>query len=112
MILPFAGAFSRVGAEDTAFGRRDIPYLLEFDSMWADAAQADRNIEWTRNAWSDTQRYSTGGLYLNFPGFAEEGEDMARNSVGATNYARLAALKAKYDPTNLFKMNLNITPQI
>jgi FAD/FMN-containing dehydrogenase len=39
-----------------------------------------------------------------------ETQDMVRNSVGATNYAGLAALKAKYDPTNLFRMNLNITP--
>jgi hypothetical protein len=111
VILPFGGAFSRVGPEDTAFGRRDIPYLLEFDSMWADPAQADRNIEWTRAAWTEIQPYSTGGMYLNFPGFAEEGEDMVRNSVGATNFARLAAIKAKYDPTNLFMMNLNIRPR-
>src|SRR5205823_1203631 len=111
VILPFGGAFSRVGAEDTAFGRRDIPYLLEFDSMWADPGETDRNIDWTRAVWSETQRHSTGGLYLNFPGFVEEGEDMVRNAVGATNYARLAALKAKYDPTNLFRMNLNVTPR-
>jgi FAD/FMN-containing dehydrogenase len=111
VILPFGGAFSRVGAEDTAFGRRDIPYLLEFDSMWADPAETERNLGWTRAVWAETQRYSTGGLYLNFPGFVEEGEDMVRNAVGATNYARLAALKAKYDPTNLFRMNLNVTPR-
>jgi FAD/FMN-containing dehydrogenase len=111
VILPFGGATSRVGAGDTAFGRRDIPYLLELDSMWADSADADRNIDWTRQMWAETQRHSSGGLYLNFPGFAEEGEDLVRASVGTTNYQRLAALKAKYDPTNLFRLNLNVTPQ-
>jgi FAD/FMN-containing dehydrogenase len=53
--------------------------------------------------------HSTGGLYLNFPGFGEEKEALVRAGYGA-NYDRLAALKAQYDPTNLFRMNLNITP--
>ena len=51
----------------------------------------------------------TGGIYLNFPGFGEEKEELVRAAYGA-NYERLAELKAKYDPTNLFRMNLNITP--
>ena len=54
-------------------------------------------------------RYSDGGLYLNFAGFGEEKEALVRAGYGA-NYERLAALKAKYDPTNLFRMNQNITP--
>jgi FAD/FMN-containing dehydrogenase len=111
VILPFGGASARVGAEDTAFGRRDIPYLLELDSMWADPAEADLNIEWTRRFWAETQRHSPGGLYLNFPGFAEEGENLVRASVGATNYERLAKIKAKYDPTNLFSLNMNVKPR-
>jgi hypothetical protein len=111
VILPFGGAMSRVGAQDTAFGRRDMPYLLEFDSMWADPAEADKNVAWTRQVWADTQRHSTGGLYLNFPGFGEEGEDLVRASVGDSTHQRLAALKAKYDPTNLFRMNMNISPR-
>jgi hypothetical protein len=111
VILPFGGAMGRVGAEDTAFGRRDIPYLLELDTMWADPAEANRNIESTRSIWAETQRYSPGGLYLNFPGFAEEGENLVRASVGDANYQRLAAIKAKYDPTNLFRLNMNVRPQ-
>jgi FAD/FMN-containing dehydrogenase len=111
VILPFGGAMARVGAQDTAFGRRDIPYLLEFDSMWADPAEAEKNIAWTRAVWAETQRYSTGGLYLNFPGFGEEGEDLVRASVGSDNHQRLAALKARYDPANRFRLNLNVTPR-
>jgi FAD/FMN-containing dehydrogenase len=55
------------------------------------------------------QPYSRGGSYLNFPGFGEEKEAMLRAAFGP-NYDRLAALKHRYDPTNLFRMNLNIKP--
>ena len=54
-------------------------------------------------------RYSSGGLYLNFPGFGEEKEDLLRAAYGL-NYDRLKRLKAKHDPANLFRSNLNITP--
>jgi FAD/FMN-containing dehydrogenase len=104
------GAMARVGAGDTAFGRRDAPYMLSVDSTWTDARETERNISWTREAWTSLQRYSsTGGLYLNFPGLGEEPEKLLRAAYGA-NYDRLAALKARYDPTNLFRMNLNIKP--
>ena len=54
-------------------------------------------------------RHSTGGVYLNFPGLGEENEELVRAGYGV-NYDRLTELKAKYDPTNLFRMNLNIAP--
>jgi FAD/FMN-containing dehydrogenase len=56
------------------------------------------------------RRLGPGGLYLNFAGLDEEKEDLVRASYGA-NYERLAALKATYDPTNLFRMNQNIRPR-
>jgi FAD/FMN-containing dehydrogenase len=104
------GAASRVGAEATAFGRRDAPYLLSFDSTWEDPAETERCIGWTRVAWADMRRLGPGGLYLNFAGLGEEKEDLVRPSYGA-NYERLTALKATYDPTNLFRMNQNIRPR-
>jgi FAD/FMN-containing dehydrogenase len=97
----------RTGAEATSFGRRDAPFMLSFDSTWTDPADTERNITWTRAAWSAMHRFSSGGLYLNFPGFGEEKEDLLRAAYGP-NYERLKALKANYDPTNLFRMNLNI----
>ena len=57
------------------------------------------------------ERYSTGSVYLNFPGLGEEEDDLARAGYGA-NYERLAELKAKYDPENLFRMNINIPPAV
>jgi FAD/FMN-containing dehydrogenase len=104
------GAASRVEPDATAFGRRTAPYLLSFDTTWDDPADTDRCIAWTRDAWSAMHRFSDGGLYLNFAGFGEEKEALVRAAYGA-NYDRLAALKARYDPTNLFRMNQNIRPR-
>lgn len=103
------GAANRVSPGATAFGKRDAPYLLSFDTTWTDPVDTERNIAWTRAAWSDMQRFGSGGLYLNFAGFGEEKEALVRSGYGA-NYDRLARLKARYDPTNLFHMNQNITP--
>jgi FAD/FMN-containing dehydrogenase len=103
------GAASRVGAQATAFGRRDAPYLLSFDTTWTDPADTERCIGWTRAAWDDMRRFGPGGLYLNFAGFGEEKEDLVRAAYGA-NYDRLVELKTRYDPGNLFRMNQNIRP--
>ena len=70
---------------------------------------SDQNIAWTREVWADMKRFSSGGLYLNFPGQGEEGEDLVKAAYGP-NYERLVALKSKYDPTNFFRMNQNIKP--
>jgi FAD/FMN-containing dehydrogenase len=103
------GAASRVPADATAFGRRDRPYLLSFDTTWTDPADTERCIAWTRNAWSDMQRFGPGGLYLNFAGFGEEKEALVKSSYG-DNYPRLQRIKTKYDPDNLFHMNQNVKP--
>ncbi len=105
------GAISRVGAEETAFGRRDAPFMLSIDSAWTDPRDTEKNISWSRALWSAMRPFSTGGLYLNFPGLGEEKEVLVRAAYGP-NYDRLVALKNKYDPTNLFRMNQNIAPTV
>jgi FAD/FMN-containing dehydrogenase len=74
-----------------------------------DPAQDDEAIAWGRAFWAAMAPHSTGGIYLNFPGMGEEKEELVKAGYGV-NYDRLAALKTKYDPENLFRMNLNITP--
>lgn len=103
------GAMNRVGETDTAYAGRDAPFLVTGEASWADPSQNDEGIAWGREFWSAMGRHSTGGLYLNFPGLGEEKEELVKAGYGV-NYERLAALKAEYDPTNLFRMNLNITP--
>ena len=108
-IWHLGGAMSRVAENATAYGRRDAPYLVTAEASWLDRGENERYIQWARDLVAALQPFSRGGLYLNFPGFGEEKEVMLRAAY-ASNYDRLAALKRKYDPDNLFRMNLNIPP--
>jgi berberine-like enzyme len=103
------GAVSRVGETETAYGGRDAAFLVTGEASWDDPAVTDDAIAWGREFWAAMGRHSTGGLYLNFAGFGEEKEELVKAGYGV-NYERLAALKAQYDPENLFRMNLNIAP--
>jgi FAD/FMN-containing dehydrogenase len=108
-VWALGGAMGRVPSDETAFARRDAPFLLGIEANWDDPAADEANIAWAREVYRDAQRFSPGGAYLNFPGFGEEGATLVRSSYGG-NYDRLAAIKAKYDPNNLFRVNLNIAP--
>jgi FAD/FMN-containing dehydrogenase len=108
------GAMARIGAEESAFGDRSAPILLGVEANWEDPQddEADQaNVAWVRECVSDLRRFSSGGAYLNFPGFYEEGDRMMREAFGE-NHKRLVALKDKYDPTNLFRLNQNIKPTV
>ena len=100
-------AFSRVAEDATAFGHRNWPYNLVVTTMWANAAESDANIRWTREFWAALQPYLADAAYVNYLG--EVTEEGVRTAYGK-KYERLAALKAKYDPTNFFCMNQNIRP--
>jgi FAD/FMN-containing dehydrogenase len=102
------GAMNQVGRNETAFGHRDWSYNLLITSMWADAAETEQNIAWTREFWKAMAPFTTGGVYLNYLG--SEGQDRVRAAYGE-NYERLAAIKNKYDPENFFRLNQNIEPQ-
>jgi FAD/FMN-containing dehydrogenase len=106
------GAVARIPADATAFGPRDMRYMLSIDSMWEDPAEDARNLAWSRAFWNDMKHHSRGRAYLNFAGLGEEGEELVRTSYGPANYERLVALKTKYDPTNLFRLNQNIRPRV
>jgi FAD/FMN-containing dehydrogenase len=109
-IWNFGGAMAAVPADATAFGDRSMPWMVSFDSIWDTADQDDANIGWTRDFWARLQPYSAGGrIYLNFPGLGEDGEDLTRRSFG-DNYAKLASIKKRYDPSNMFRFNQNIPP--
>jgi FAD/FMN-containing dehydrogenase len=105
------GAMSRVDEAETAYGGRDVQFLVTAEASWTDPAQTDEAIAWAREVWDAMERFSTGSVYLNFPGLGEEEDNLAHAGYGA-NYERLAELKAKYDPENLFRMNINIPPAV
>ncbi|MFL5759746.1 MAG: FAD-binding oxidoreductase [Thermomicrobiales bacterium] len=104
----FGGAVARVGGDDTAFAHRDAKYNLAIISRWPDPAMADENIAWTRELWTEMQPFARG-VYVNYLGIGEQ-EDRVRAAYGDAKYARLAALKKQYDPTNQFRFNQNIKP--
>ncbi|MCE7979805.1 MAG: FAD-binding oxidoreductase [Caldilinea sp. CFX5] len=108
-IRHLGGAIRRVASVATAFGDRSAPFLVSIDSTWQEPEDAAVNIAWTRAFWSALQPYSSGKTYFNFPGLLEEGDALVRTTFGA-NHERLVALKNKYDPTNLFRLNQNIKP--
>ncbi len=109
-IWGLGGAMARMPLSASAFAGRDAPFLLGIEANWDDPGQDDDNIAWAREVYRDmARRFPAGGTYLNFPGFGEEGEALLRGSFGE-NFARLQEVKARYDPTNLFRSNFNITP--
>lgn len=109
-IWKFGGAVQRVAADTTAFGDRSMPFMLSLDAIWSKPTDDDANIGWVRDFWCDMQPYSTGRLYLNFPGLGED-DNLVRDAFGAETYPRLQEVKSIYDPDNLFRMNQNILPQ-
>jgi FAD/FMN-containing dehydrogenase len=100
---------ARVGAEQTAFGDRSSEWMLSIDSTWNDPADNATNVAYTRAFWDAALPLSNGKTYFNFPGLLEEGDAAVRASYGA-NHARLARIKAAYDPENRFRLNQNIRP--
>ena len=109
MFEQFGGAVSRVPRDETAFDQRDSNYNFVIVSRWADPAQAQPNVAWARSTSEAAKPFTNGHVYVNYIG-AGEAPDRVRAAFGADKYDRLAALKRKYDPTNLFRINQNILP--
>ncbi len=103
----YGGASSREPEGGTAFPHRLSQFDLVIGSNWVDKQEDERNISWTRNFWEAIQPYSSHRVYVNVLGV--EGEERVKEAYGKS-YPRLAALKKKYDPNNLFRLNQNIKP--
>jgi FAD/FMN-containing dehydrogenase len=108
ILFPIGGALNRLPDDHSAVGNRDSAWVLNITASWEKANDDAINIEWARAAWRDARRFSTGGTYVNFL-TEEEGDERIRAAY-RSNYARLSAIKAKWDPENLFCMNKNIRP--
>lgn len=91
----------------TAYPHRDALYVMNVHTRWEDPADDERCIAWARAFFADATPYASGGVYVNFMP-QDEGERTS-DAYGA-NYARLAQIKAAYDPDNLFRTNQNIRP--
>ena len=103
------GAVNRVPTDATAYPHRDVEYVINVHTRWRDSSDDARCIDWARQLFDALAPHATGGVYVNFMP-EDEAQRVAAGAYGP-NYARLGALKAKYDPANLFCLNQNIRPQ-
>jgi FAD/FMN-containing dehydrogenase len=108
LVVPGGGALARVAEDATAFGQRQAPWNVHYLSMWPDPAEDARNIAHTRELATAMKPWTTGRAYLNFIG--DEGQGRVEAAFGPEKFARLQALKATWDPENLFRHNQNIPP--
>ena len=107
----FGGATAAVPAEATAFGDRSFGWMYSLDSVWRDPADDEAVMGWTRSAWNRARRHAhEGRLYLNFAGQDADSDELTRSAFGK-NYSRLAHVKKRYDPGNMFRFNQNIRPE-
>jgi FAD/FMN-containing dehydrogenase len=110
LVFQLGGAISRIDDRETAAANREAAYVLNIQTAWEDAGQTDRHVRWTCAFWRDMRPFASGGVYVNFLG--EDEKDGRVRAAYGVNYERLVALKNRYDPTNLFRMNQNIRPTI
>jgi FAD/FMN-containing dehydrogenase len=106
-VYPIDGAVSRVGVQDTAFAHRDMKFSPVIAAQWPDPADNEANIAWTRGYAAALAPHSEAGGYINF--MDSEDQNRIADNYGP-NWERLVAVKAKYDPDNLFRVNQNIPP--
>lgn len=106
-LYPINGAAHRVGKDDTAWGYRDATWGMVIAGVDPDPANAEKISTWAKDYWQALHPYSAGGAYVNM--MMEEGQDRIRAAY-RDNYERLVEVKTRYDPSNLFCVNLNIKP--
>jgi len=107
------GAFGRVAEDATPFPSRDAQYWLNIYGFWRDPSDDAHHADWVRSFAADMDAHASGGVYLNFLG-REPGAGEARSAAlavyGPQKLERLVALKRRYDPDNVFRLNHNIPP--
>ena len=108
LLIPWGGEVARVDEDATPMTQRATPWISHPFAVWESPADDEANIEWARAFRRDIAHYANGGVYLNFIG--DEGQDRVRAAYGEKKYARLAGIKAEWDPDNVFRGNQNIKP--
>jgi FAD/FMN-containing dehydrogenase len=106
-VLAMGGAIARVAPDATAFPHRDAAWLINVPASWVAAADDEREIGWARSVYARLEPLLAGGAYVNFMG--DDESDRERSAYGET-LARLRAVKAEWDPDNVFRINQNVAP--
>jgi len=108
VLFHIEGALNRLEDGHSPVGNRDARYVLNVAGSWEQMGEDRANIEWAREAWNDMRSFSTGGAYINFM-TEEEGPERTAAALGK-GLERLAEVKARWDPQNVFRTNRNIKP--
>jgi len=108
ILFQLKGALNQLGEDHSPVGNRDARYVVNLASSWDKVDDDKINIEWAREAWTDMKPFSTGGTYVNFL-TEDEGPERIEAALG-NSLERLAEVKAKWDPENMFRTNRNIKP--
>jgi FAD/FMN-containing dehydrogenase len=106
-IAHVGGAMAKVKPDATAYPQRQSHFIMNVHTRWRDQSQDDRCVEWARKLSAATAPHAAGSVYVNF--MPEDETDRVELAYGA-NYRRLAGIKRRYDPDNLFRLNQNIRP--
>ncbi|HSB80287.1 MAG TPA: BBE domain-containing protein, partial [Candidatus Methylomirabilis sp.] len=101
------GATARPAPGSAAYVHRDAKFVMNVHGRWEDPTDDKLCIGWARDFFNATTPFASGGVYVNF--LTADEDDRVRSAYGP-NYDRLAQVKRKYDPDNLFRMNQNIVP--
>jgi FAD/FMN-containing dehydrogenase len=105
--FPLDGACRRVGADETAFAFRDARFAVGVFGTWHEAADDEPNIAWVRHYHQALRPFSLGAGYVNF---ASSDDQSSAPQIYRRNHERLAQVKRRYDPENLFGLNQNVAP--
>jgi FAD/FMN-containing dehydrogenase len=108
IVFPMGGALARPGADDWPVPWRTAPWAVHPFGVWESPADDGPARDWVRSVRSGMRPWAVDSVYLNFIGY--EGEERIVASFGENNYRRLAAVKERYDPENVFRLNHNIRP--
>jgi len=107
-VAHLGGAVNRVPVDATAYPHRNIEFVVNVHARWERASEDAACVGWARGLYAAAEPFATGGVYVNF--MPEDEAQRVRTGAYGPNYARLARIKARYDPENLFRMNQNVAP--
>ncbi|MFL6291324.1 MAG: FAD-binding oxidoreductase [Thermoanaerobaculia bacterium] len=108
ILFQIGGALNGLAEEHSPVGNREARYVLNVAGSWEQAGDDAANLGWARDAWNDMKSFSTGGTYINFL-TEDEGPERTKAALGK-GLQRLAEVKARWDPQNVFRTNRNIAP--
>jgi FAD/FMN-containing dehydrogenase len=107
-VAHLGGAINRVPAEATAYPHRNVDFVVNVHTRWSSPSEDAACVGWARELYDAAAPFATGGVYVNF--MPDDEAQRVRSGAYGPNYDRLAKIKAKYDPKNLFRMNQNVVP--